>query len=193
MSKGRYFVHPSSIIDESVQIGDETKIWHFCHVMQNAIIGRNSVLGQNVFIGRNVQVGNRVKIQNNVSVYEGVIIEDDVFLGPSAVFTNVLNPRSQVNRSNRFMKTRVASGSTIGANATVICGTTIGNFAFVGAGAVVTRDVLPYDLVLGNPARQVGWVSEYGNKLEFDKEDMATCPESGGKYRREGEKIIRVS
>jgi UDP-2-acetamido-3-amino-2,3-dideoxy-glucuronate N-acetyltransferase len=192
MAETSFYVHPSCFIDASVTIGEGSKIWHFCHIMEKAVIGKNSILGQNVFIGRNVRVGNRVKIQNNVSVFEGVEIEDDVFLGPSAVFTNVLNPRSTVSRSGQFIKTRVAKGSTIGANATIVCGNGIGDFAFVGAGSVVTRDVLPYALVLGNPAKQVGWVSEMGNRLTFGKDDYAFCEESKTKYKREGQKIIRV-
>jgi len=192
MKDAEYYIHPSSFVDDTVSIGEGTKIWHFCHVMEHAVIGTNTILGQNVFIGRNVRVGNGVKIQNNVSVYEGVVIEDNVFLGPSAVFTNVLNPRSSINRTNQFLKTRVASGSTIGANATIICGNTIGEYALVGAGAVVTSDVLTYALVIGNPARQIGWVSEWGNKLDFQEDNMAICAESGQHYRMEGQRIIRI-
>ena len=187
------FIHPSSVIDGSVTIGEGTRIWHFCHVSENAVIGKNAILGQNVFIGKSVQIGNGVKIQNNVSVFEGVVIEDDVFLGPSAVFTNVLNPRSAINRSGQFLRTTVSFGSTIGANATIICGNNIGKFAFVAAGAVVTKNVLPYALVVGNPARQVGWVSEAGSKLEFDKDDMAICGESKVRYKRDGQTITKVN
>ena len=192
MKEAEYYIHPSSFVDASVSIGKETKIWHFCHVMEHAVIGTNTILGQNVFIGRHVRVGNGVKIQNNVSVYEGVVIEDNVFLGPSAVFTNVLNPRSSINRTSQFLKTRVASGSSIGANATILCGNTIGEYALVGAGSVVTSDVLPYALVIGNPAKQVGWVSEWGNKLDFQEGNIAVCAESGQRYKIEGQRITRI-
>ncbi len=192
MGDSRFYVHPSSYVDASVLIGDNTKIWHFCHIMEGSVIGNDAVLGQNVFIGRNVQVGDRVKIQNNVSVFEGVVIEDDVFLGPSVVFTNVLNPRSFINRKDQFLATRVSRGATIGANATVICGLTIGSYALIGAGAVVTKDVLPFALVVGNPARQMGWVSETGHPLKFDENEIAVCEENGVRYKREGETIIRI-
>ncbi len=175
-------IHESSFADEGAKIGEGTKVWHFCHIMGSAIIGKNCVLGQNVFIGNKVELGNNVKVQNNVSVYEGVVCEDDVFLGPSMVFTNVINPRSTVNRKNEFKKTIVKKGATIGANATIVCGITLGEYCFIGAGAVVTRDVKPYSLMTGVPARQKGWVSRSGSVLGKD----LTCPESGEKYILEG-------
>ena len=192
MGDSRFYVHPSSFVDASVSIGNNSKIWHFCHVMEGSKIGSDAVLGQNVFIGRSVQVGNRVKIQNNVSVFEGVIIEDDVFLGPSVVFTNVLNPRSFISRKDQFLTTRVSRGATIGANATVLCGLTIGNYALIGAGAVVTKDVLPYALVVGNPGRQIGWVSEAGSALKFEDNDFAVCETNGARYKKDGDTIIRM-
>jgi UDP-2-acetamido-3-amino-2,3-dideoxy-glucuronate N-acetyltransferase len=175
------FIHPTAVIDEGCQIGEGTAIWHFSHLMP-CQIGKNCVIGQNVFVGRDVIIGNNVKIQNNVSVYAGVTCEDDVFLGPSMVFTNVINPRSAVDRKHEFKPTLVKRGATIGANATILCGIVIGQYAFIGAGAVVTRDVKPYALVVGNPARQTGWVSEYGIKLHFDSNGIAICPESKEKY-----------
>ncbi len=178
-----YFAHETAIIDEGVQIGAGTKIWHFCHIMTGCVIGENCNLGQNVVVSPEVVLGNNVKVQNNVSIYTGVICEDDVFLGPSMVFTNVINPRSAVRRRDEYMATVVGRGATIGANATVVCGNSIGKFAFIGAGAVVTREVKPYALVVGNPARQVGWMSEYGHRLHFDEENIATCPESHERYR----------
>lgn len=180
----KYFVHESSYIDENVEIGEGTKIWHFSHVQSGAKIGRYCVLGQNVNIGNNVIIGNYVKIQNNVSVYEGVILEDYVFCGPSMVFTNVIDPRSKYPQvgSQFYIKTLVKEGATLGANCTIICGNTIGKFAFIGAGAVVTKDVPDYALVVGNPARLIGWVSEAGQKLEFNKEGIAFCKKSGKKY-----------
>jgi len=180
----KYFVHESSYIDENVEIGEGTKIWHFSHVQSGAKIGRYCVLGQNVNIGNNVIIGNYVKIQNNVSVYEGVILEDYVFCGPSMVFTNVIDPRSKYPQvgSQFYIKTLVKEGATLGANCTIICGNTIGKFAFIGAGAVVTKDVPDYALVVGNPARLIGWVSESGQKLEFNKEGIAFCKKSGKKY-----------
>lgn len=180
-----YFVHESSYIDFPCQIGKGTKIWHFSHVMKDSIIGENCNIGQNVVISPNVNLGNNVKVQNNVSIYTGVICEDDVFLGPSVVFTNVLIPRSAICRRNQFLPTRICKGASIGANATVVCGNTIGAYALIGAGAVVTRNVPPYALVVGNPARQIGWVSEYGHTLNFDAEGCAVCPESGKQYRLE--------
>lgn len=180
----KYFVHESSYIDENVEIGEGTKIWHFSHVQSGAKIGRYCVLGQNVNIGNNVIIGNYVKIQNNVSVYEGVILEDYVFCGPSMVFTNVIDPRSKYPQvgSQFYIKTLVKEGATLGANCTIICGNTIGKYAFIGAGAVVTKDVPDYALVVGNPARLIGWVSESGQKLEFNKEGIAFCKKSGKKY-----------
>lgn len=178
-----FFQHESAVVSEDAKIGANTKIWHFCHVMKDSTIGKNCVLGQNVMVAPNVQLGNNVKVQNNVSVYTGVVCEDDVFLGPSMVFTNVINPRSHVNRKNEFQKTLVKKGATIGANATVICGNTIGSYAMIGAGAVITKDVLDYALVVGNPAKQIGWVSEYGERLQFDENSKATCPASGEIYQ----------
>lgn len=177
-----YFAHETAVIDEGVSIGKGTKIWHFSHVMTGSEIGENCNIGQNVVISPGVKLGRNVKVQNNVSVYTGVICEDDVFLGPSMVFTNVMNPRSAVNRKNQYAETLVEKGATIGANSTIVCGHTIGRFAFIGAGAVVTRDVKPYALVVGNPARQTGWMSEYGHKLIFNPEGLAVCPESGERY-----------
>ena len=184
-----YFVHPTSVVDEGAEIGKGTKIWHFSHIMSGAKIGENCVLGQNVFVGRNVVIGNRVKIQNNVSVYEGVILEDEVFCGPSMVFTNVINPRSFIERKNEFKKTLVKRGATIGANATVVCGVTIGEYAFIGAGSVVTKDVPPFALVYGNPARIRGYVCKCGEKLEFDENGLATCKVCGARYRKVGERV----
>ncbi|PIF06198.1 MAG: N-acetyltransferase [Draconibacterium sp.] len=175
---GKAYIHNSAIVDSGAKIGADTKIWHFCHIMATAEIGKNCVLGQNVFMGNRSRLGNNVKVQNNVSVYEGVMCEDDVFLGPSMVFTNVINPRSDVNRKTEFKKTLVKKGATIGANATIVCGVTLGEYCFIGAGAVVTKDVKPYALMAGVPARQKGWVSRAGNVL---KEDLV-CPETGEKY-----------
>lgn len=177
-----YFAHETAVIDEGVSIGKGTKIWHFSHIMTGSVIGKNCNIGQNVVVSPGVKLGSNVKVQNNVSVYTGVICEDDVFLGPSVVFTNVVNPRSAVNRKNQYAETLVEKGATIGANSTIVCGHTIGRFAFIGAGAVVTRDVKPYALVVGNPARQTGWMSEYGHKLHFDAEGFAVCPESRDRY-----------
>jgi UDP-2-acetamido-3-amino-2,3-dideoxy-glucuronate N-acetyltransferase len=177
-----YFAHETAVIDEGVQIGAGTRIWHFSHIMTGSEIGENCNLGQNVVVSPEVTLGKNVKVQNNVSIYTGVICEDDVFLGPSMVFTNVINPRSAIKRRDEYMKTLVGKGATIGANATVVCGNNIGKFAFIGAGAVVTREVAAYALVLGNPARQVGWMSEYGHRLEFSPAGKATCPESKEEY-----------
>lgn len=185
-----FFVHPTAVVDENVRIGDGARIWHFSHLMPGCSIGDNSIIGQNVFIGSNVVVGNNVHIQNNVSVYEAVICEDDVFLGPSMVFTNVRNPRSAIPRKDRFEPTIVRKGASIGANAVIVCGSEIGTYSFIGAGAVVTKDVLPYALVLGNPARQVGWVSEYGHRLTFNEEGVATCRESRKRYQLLNGKVI---
>jgi UDP-2-acetamido-3-amino-2,3-dideoxy-glucuronate N-acetyltransferase len=178
-----FYVHPTAVIDEGCEIGAGTKIWHFSHIMPGCRIGENCNLGQNVVISPEVVLGRNVKVQNNVSIYTGVHCEDDVFLGPSMVFTNVLNPRSAVNRRGQYAVTLVKKGASIGANATVICGHTIGKFAFIGAGAVVTKDVPDYALVVGNPARQLGYMSEFGHKLKFDKEGIAICPESNEQYR----------
>lgn len=178
-----YFAHETAVIDEGCEIGEGTKIWHFSHIMPNCKIGKNCNLGQNVVVSPEVILGNNVKVQNNVSIYTGVVCEDDVFLGPSMVFTNVVNPRSAVNRRGHYQKTVVKHGASIGANATVVCGHDIGEFAFIGAGAVVTKNVPAYALVVGNPARQVGWMSAYGHKLNFDAEGLAVCPESGERYQ----------
>lgn len=177
-----YFAHSSSFIDADCQIGDGTKIWHFSHIMSHCTIGKNCNIGQNVVISPDVSLGNNVKIQNNVSVYTGVVCEDDVFLGPSAVFTNVINPRSAVNRKNEYLKTLVKKGASIGANATIVCGNTIGNYAFVGAGAVVTKDVPDFALIVGNPAKQIGWVSTHGHRLNFNDNGIAICEESKEQY-----------
>ena len=177
-----YFAHETAIIDEGCQIGEGTKIWHFSHIMPNCELGKNCNVGQNVVISPEVVLGNNVKVQNNVSIYTGVTCADDVFLGPSMVFTNVINPRSAVNRRGTYSKTHVGQGATIGANATIVCGHDIGEYAFIGAGAVVTKTVLPYALLVGNPAKQIGWMSEYGHRLVFDEKGIATCEESGEQY-----------
>ena len=187
------YIHPTAVVDSGAQIGEGTKIWHFCHVMPTAVIGNNCIIGQNVYVDNNASVGNGVKIQNNVSVYNGVILEDDVFVGPSAVFTNVTNPRSFIERKTEFKNIRVKKGASIGANATIVCGITIGEYAFVGAGAVVTKDVMPYALVMGNPARQKGWISVQGHKLEFNENGQATCPGDGTQYRLEEERVTQIS
>ena len=178
-----YFVHATAVVDEGVEIGEGSKIWHFCHLMRGCRIGRNCNLGQNVVVSPGVVLGDNVKVQNNVSIYTGVVCEDDVFLGPSCVFTNVVNPRSAIVRKDQYKPTRVKKGATIGANATIVCGHVIGKYAMIGAGAVVTHDVPDYALMMGNPARQTGWVSEYGHTLHFNAEGFATCPESGRRYR----------
>lgn len=177
-----YFAHETAIIDNGCTIGNGTKIWHFTHVMPNCKIGENCNIGQNCVISPDVVLGNNVKIQNNVSVYTGVVCEDDVFLGPSMVFTNVTNPRSNVNRRGQYEKTLVKKGATIGANSTIVCGNTIGRFAFIGAGAVITKNIPDYALFVGNPGKQIGWMSEYGHKLNFDENGSAECPESKEKY-----------
>ncbi len=187
-----FFAHESAVIDDGVEIGDGTRIWHFSHIMTGSTIGQNCNLGQNVVVSPDVILGNNVKVQNNVSIYTGVICEDDVFLGPSMVFTNVINPRSAVIRKDEYMKTVVEKGATIGANATIVCGNKIGKFSFIGAGAVVIREVLPYALVVGNPSKQIGWMSEYGHRLEFNNEELASCPESGDKYKLNGEIITKL-
>jgi len=188
-----YYAHPTAVVDEGCIIGEGTKIWHFSHIMPDCTLGANCNIGQNVVISPKVVLGNNVKIQNNVSVYTGVTCEDDVFLGPSCVFTNVINPRSAVNRRGEYLETRVGKGASIGANATIVCGHNIGAYAFIGAGAVVTKEVPPYALVVGNPARQMGWMSEYGHRLQFDTEGIATCPESGQTYKLENNSIKRIS
>ncbi|MDX9704127.1 MAG: acyltransferase [Weeksellaceae bacterium] len=177
-----FFAHETAVIDEGSNIGKGTKIWHFSHIMPDCNIGESCNIGQNVVISPGVILGNNVKIQNNVSVYTGVICEDDVFLGPSCVFTNVINPRSAVNRRDAYLKTKVGKGASIGANATIVCGNDIGKYAFIGAGAVVTKAIPDYALVVGNPARQTGWMSKFGHRLEFDENGKATCPESGEHY-----------
>ncbi|MDR1725492.1 MAG: N-acetyltransferase [Bacteroidales bacterium] len=188
-----YFFHETAVIDKDCIIGKGTKIWHFSHIMSGCAIGENCNIGQNVVISPEVKLGNNVKIQNNVSVYTGVICEDDVFLGPSCVFTNVINPRSAINRKNEYTKTLVCKGASIGANATIICGHNIGKYALIGAGAVVTKNVSDYALVVGNPAKQIGWVSEYGHRLNFDKvTNKAICPESKQEYLLENGKIKRI-
>lgn len=187
-----YFVHESAFIDEGCSIGNGTKIWHFSHIMPNCKIGQNCNIGQNVVVSPEAVLGNNVKVQNNVSIYTGVTCDDDVFLGPSMVFTNVINPRSAINRRNQYAKTHVGKGASIGANATIICGHNIGKYALIGAGAVVTKDVPDYALVVGNPARQIGWVGEYGHRLEFKKAHVATCPESGQQYKIENDIVVRI-
>lgn len=187
-----FFFHPSAIIDDNVIIGEGTKIWHFSHIMSGSVIGPNCNLGQNVVVSPKVVLGKNVRVQNNVSIYEGVICEDDVFLGPSMVFTNVFNPRSAVSRKHEYMQTLVKKGASIGANATIVCGNEIGEYAFIGAGAVVTKPVPAYALVIGNPARQTGWMSEFGHKLSFDKEGKAVCPESGQQYELKNNKVSRI-
>lgn len=192
MEQTNYFAHPTAIIDEKCQIGAGTKIWHFSHIMSGCAIGEGCNIGQNVVISPDVVLGRNVKVQNNVSIYTGVICEDDVFLGPSMVFTNVINPRSAVNRRGSYSKTIVRRGASIGANATIVCGHNIGEYAFIGAGAVVTKEVPPYALVVGNPARQTGWMSEYGHKLVFDKDGCAVCPESKERYQLSEGRVTKV-
>ncbi len=187
-----YFAHETAVIDKGSKIGKGCRIWHFSHIMTGAELGEKCNLGQNVVISPGVILGKNVKVQNNVSVYTGVICEDDVFLGPSMVFTNIVNPRSAVIRRDKYVKTIVGKGASIGANATIICGNNIGQFAFIGAGAVVTRDVKPYSLVIGNPARHVGWMSEFGHRLEFNDENIAICPESGEEYRLSGNDVSKI-
>ncbi|MDW3649027.1 MAG: acyltransferase [Bacteroidia bacterium] len=188
-----YFVHESAVVDEGAIIGKGSKIWHFCHIMKGASLGEGCKLGQNVFVGDGVHLGNNVKIQNNVSVYAGVTCEDDVFLGPSMVFTNVRNPRSAVVRQGQYAETYLERGVSIGANATIVCGVRLGAFCFIGAGAVVTQNVPAYALLVGNPARQLGWMSEYGHRLEFDEEAKASCPESGEIYLLEANSVRKIS
>jgi len=188
-----YFVHESSYIDEPCEIGKGTKIWHFSHIMPGCSLGENCNIGQNVVISPNVILGSNVEIQNNVSVYTGVECEDDVFLGPSMVFTNVINPRSGVNRRDAYMKTIVKKGASIGANATIVCGNAIGKYALIGAGAVVTKEIPDYALVVGNPAKQVGWISEFGLRLNFDDNVFARCPESNELYKLSNNKVIKIN
>jgi UDP-2-acetamido-3-amino-2,3-dideoxy-glucuronate N-acetyltransferase len=187
-----YFAHETAVIDEGCTIGKGTKIWHFSHIMKDAVIGESCNIGQNVVVSPGVSLGNNVKVQNNVSIYTGVICEDDVFLGPSMVFTNIINPRSAVIRRDQYVTTTVRRGASIGANATVICGNEIGEYALIGAGAVITKNVRPYALIIGNPGRQTGWVSEYGHKLTFDDSGTALCPESGQRYRLTDEGVTRI-
>ena len=187
-----YFAHETAIVDEGCNIGKGTKIWHFSHIMSNCVIGENCNIGQNVVVSPEVVLGKNVKIQNNVSLYTGVICEDDVFLGPSMVFTNVVNPRSAVNRKGQYTKTIVRKGASIGANATIVCGHDIGEFAFIGAGTVVTKEVPAYALVVGNPSKQIGWMSEFGHRLNFDKEGIAICPESKEKYKLENNNVRKI-
>ena len=183
MEKNNYFVHESSYVDAPCQIGKGTKIWHFSHVMKNSVIGENCNIGQNVVVSSDVQLGNNVKIQNNVSVYTGVVCEDDVFLGPSMVFTNVINPRSGVIRKDEYMKTVVRKGASIGANVTIVCGNNIGRYAFIGAGAVVTKEVPDYALMVGNPSKNIGWMSEFGERLVFNENGIAICDTTGSRYK----------
>jgi UDP-2-acetamido-3-amino-2,3-dideoxy-glucuronate N-acetyltransferase len=192
MAEKQYFAHPSAIIDEGCDIGEGTKIWHFSHIMPGCKLGKNCNLGQNVVVSPGVTLGANVKVQNNVSIYTGVTCEDDVFLGPSMVFTNVINPRSAVNRKSEYAKTHVGTGASIGANATIVCGHDIGKFAFIGAGAVVTKTVPDYALVVGNPSRQIGWMSEFGHRLEFNEQGTATCKESGQQYKLENNQVSRL-
>lgn len=187
-----FFKHESSYVDEECQIGEGTKIWHFSHIMSNCIIGKNCNIGQNVVVSSDVHLGNNVKIQNNVSVYTGVICEDNVFLGPSMVFTNVINPRSHVSRKNEYKQTIVREGASIGANATIVCGNEIGKYALIGAGSVITKNVKPYALMIGNPARQIGWISEYGQKLVFDENGIAKCPETGELYSLKNDFVTKI-
>jgi UDP-2-acetamido-3-amino-2,3-dideoxy-glucuronate N-acetyltransferase len=192
MNKTNYFAHETAIIDEGCQIGAGTKIWHFSHIMADCNIGEGCNIGQNVVVSPGVVLGKNVKIQNNVSIYEGVTCDDDVFLGPSMVFTNVINPRSAVNRRGQYSRTHVGKGASIGANATIVCGHDIGPFAFIGAGAVVTKTVPAYALLVGNPARQIGWMSEFGHRLEFDSGNKAICPESQQEYLLENNTVIKI-
>ena len=188
----KYFAHESAVIDDGSVIGEGTKIWHFCHIMSDSEIGSECNIGQNVVISQKVKLGNNVKVQNNVSIYTGVTCEDDVFLGPSMVFTNVNNPRSAIIRRDQYLRTNVGKGATIGANATIVCGNNIGEYAFVGAGAVVTKDIPPFALVVGNPSKQIGWMSEYGHRLNFDANGIAVCPESKQEYKLTGNKVKRI-
>lgn len=193
MRNSQFFAHETAVIDEGCQIGEGTKIWHFSHIMPNCVIGKNCNLGQNVVVSPDVVLGNNVKVQNNVSIYTGVSCDDDVFLGPSMVFTNVINPRSAINRRGQYMSTRVGKGASIGANATIVCGNDIGAYAFIGAGAVVTKAVAPYALVVGNPSKPIGWVSEYGHKITFNDEGFAQCPESKERYQLKNGEVKKIN
>ena len=192
MIDNKYFSHETAVIDEGCEIGENTKIWHFSHLMTNCVVGENCNIGQNVVISPNVILGSNVKVQNNVSIYTGVVCEDDVFLGPSMVFTNVINPRSAVNRRNDYMSTVVKKGASIGANSTIVCGNDIGKFSFIGAGAVVTKEVQDYSLVVGNPSKHIGWVSEYGHRLNFNDKGIGICFESNQEYLLEKNKVKRI-
>ena len=187
-----FFAHETAVIDENCNIGEDVKIWHFSHIMSGCIIGEGCNIGQNVVVSPEVILGKNVKVQNNVSLYTGVVCEDDVFLGPSMVFTNVINPRSALNRKEEYLKTIVKKGASIGANATIVCGNTIGEYAFVGAGAVVTKEIKPYALVVGNPSKQMGWVSEYGHRLQFNNEGFAICKESNQKYQLRNDLVSKI-
>jgi UDP-2-acetamido-3-amino-2,3-dideoxy-glucuronate N-acetyltransferase len=191
--KSQFFAHPTAVIDEGCTIGEGVRIWHFCHIMTGCTIGEGCNIGQNVMVSTRAVLGRNVRVQNNVSIYEGVICEDDVFLGPSMVFTNVINPRSAVSRKNQYRQTIVRKGATIGANATIVCGIEIGRYAFVGAGAVVTRSIPAYALVAGNPARQIGWMSEYGHRLNFDEKGCSSCPETGEQYILKDKSVSKVN
>ena len=193
MDNKKYFAHPTAVIDEGCEIGEAVKIWHFSHIMPGCKIGEGCNIGQNVVVSPKVVLGKNVRVQNNVSIYEGVICEDNVFLGPSMVFTNVINPRSAVSRKSEYMQTLVRKGASIGANATIVCGNEIGEFAFIGAGAVVTKPVPPYALVVGNPAKHIGWMSEYGHRLHFDEKGLARCDESGEAYLLQNNQVKKIS
>ena len=192
MNNSTYFAHETAVIDENSSIGNNTKIWHFSHIMSNSTIGNGCNIGQNVVVSPNVILGDNVKVQNNVSIYTGVICEDDVFLGPSMVFTNIINPRSAIIRKDEYKQTIVKKGASIGANATIICGNNIGEYALIGAGSVVTKEVLPFALVVGNPSKQIGWISEYGHRLNFDENAIAICPESGEKYQLKNNTVAKI-
>ena len=192
MKENKYFAHPTAVIDEGAEIGEGVKIWHFSHIMPGCKIGDGCNIGQNVVISPKVVLGKNVRVQNNVSIYEGVMCEDDVFLGPSMVFTNVINPRSMVSRKHEYMQTFVRKGASIGANATIVCGNEIGEYAFIGAGAVVTKPILAYALVVGNPAKQIGWMSELGHRLHFDENKIAVCEESGEQYELKENRVVKL-
>jgi len=192
MAGKQFYAHETAVIDAGCDIGEGTKIWHFSHIMPNCIIGEKCNIGQNVVVSPDVKLGKNVKVQNNVSIYTGVVCEDDVFLGPSMVFTNITNPRSAIVRKDQYAVTVVKKGASIGANATIVCGNEIGAYALIGAGAVITKTVKPYALVVGNPAKQIGWVSEYGHRLEFNSEGIAVCPESKEKYKLDNEHVFKI-
>ncbi|CAZ95791.1 acyltransferase [Zobellia galactanivorans] len=192
MSTPTFFAHETAVVDEGCTIGEGTKIWHFSHIMSDCKIGERCNIGQNVVVSPQVVLGNNVKVQNNVSIYTGVICEDDVFLGPSMVFTNIINPRSAIIRRDSYQETLVKEGASVGANATIVCGNALGRFCLIGAGAVVTKEVPDYALIVGNPGRQIGWVSEYGHRLKFNEDHLAICPESGQEYKLEGNSVIRI-